>query len=193
MDEVQEGVGGKAPGEGSVEVLDARPVTRGRPFEKGNLVNPGGKMAVEVAKPPERSALLRDLDWAYKNLTGTKKPPNEQCRLFREDFLADREKTLKLLMQLQKDYKEEVRDWRERHRKKVEAAGGVGAGGAGTGSGVAGSVALGPDDGEERVRDMMQRLLHEASNHGSDKGVSELRPEDESGGEGKSGGVSKVL
>lgn len=191
MDEVQEGVGGKAPEEGPGPGHDVRPTVRGRPFEKGQLPNPGGKLAVEAAKPPERSALLRDLDWAYKNLTGTKKPPNEQCRLFREDFLADREKTLKLLMQLQKDYKEEVRNWRERHRKKVADA--VAAGVAGSLGGAQSAGGLGPDDGEERVRDMMQRLLHEASNHGSDKGVSELRPEDESGGEGKSGGVPKVL
>ncbi len=144
-------------GQAKVEAPARRPGT----WAPGVSGNPSGvardpQLSVQAGRPTKPQILV-DLEWAYRNVETTLKPKNAQQDLFRGDFIQDREKTLKLLVGLQKEYRDRVKVWQD----KVGAVSSV----VGTSSGqssVGAVVGLGPDEGEERVRDMMKRLLEEA-------------------------------
>lgn len=147
---------GQKDGQSQAQTQTERPAHWFKPGVSGNPTGAAKANAGQPMKPP----ILVDLEWAYKNVDTKVQPKNAQQELFRGDFIQDREKTLKLLVGLQKEYRDRMKLWRD----KIGATAGATTAGGGTsslGSGAGGVLAA--DEGEERVREMMKRLLEEAN------------------------------
>lgn len=147
---------GMSPGSAATQFQPRLPVGEG-----------GSRPKKDQKGQPSKPSILADLEWAYRNIETNAKPKNAQQELFRGDFIQDREKTLRLMVGLQKEYRDRMEEWRKERKAaagKLALAGAAGSSSSSGASGAGGAGAmLGPDEGEERVRDMMKRLLEEAA------------------------------